>query len=336
MARTGLIRKLTLATLLAVYLVILAGSVVRMTGSGMGCPDWPKCFGQWIPPTDIAQLPETYQEDYLAIRKQKLDKYIALIEGIGMPEVAQQMKEDPTLLESEPFDATGTWIEYVNRLFGFLSGNLMLALFIVSLWWIKKRPIIPLLVFISLIAIGFQAWLGSVVVATNLLPWTITIHMVVAFLILALLIKVYHVVPSSKGRLAIEYRWILGLALVLTLIQVVLGTQVRQEIDEISRVVLDRDQWISQLSSDFEIHRSFSILLLLINGAFLYLNKAEWRHSRALRWIGLLLIFEIFVGVILAYAGMLRYAQPTHLVIATLFFGAQCWVLFLSRAKAVN
>lgn len=333
MGRTKLIRSLTLATIVAVYMVILAGSVVRMTGSGMGCPDWPKCFGQWIPPTDISQLPDTYQADYLAIRSNKLDKYISLIDAIGLPEIAHQMENDPTLLESEPFDAVGTWIEYVNRLCGFLSGNFMLALFIVSLWWIKKKPRIPFLVFVSLIAIGFQAWLGSVVVATNLLPWTITIHMVVAFLIIALLILVYHAIPVEGHKQVVHRRWILGIALLLTLIQVVLGTQVRQEIDHIARSVADRDSWIGQLSSDFEIHRSFSLLLLLVNGGFLYLNRMYMRNCRPMSYIGLLLGLEIIVGIVLAYAGMIRYAQPTHLFIATLFFGAQCWVFFLPSGR---
>jgi heme A synthase len=37
--------------LILVYLVIFAGAFVRLTGSGMGCPDWPKCW-VYIPPTE--------------------------------------------------------------------------------------------------------------------------------------------------------------------------------------------------------------------------------------------------------------------------------------------
>ncbi len=313
-------------------MVILAGSVVRMTGSGMGCPDWPKCFGQWIPPTDVSELPADYESHYLGLRKEKLDKYIALIDGIGMPKVAAQMKQDPTLLESEEFSATGTWIEYINRLFGFMSGNFMLALFIASLWWLKRRPMIPISVFIALIAIVFQAWLGSVVVATNLLPWTITIHMVVAFLILALLIKLKQDLEPKENQVFLEYRWVLALAIILTLVQVVLGTQVRQEVDYVAKAVMDRGEWIAMLSSKFEIHRSFSILLVLVNGFFIYQNKEQW-GSRVMQAMAGLLVLEIILGIILAYLGMPKFAQPLHLLVVTGFFGVQCYLMFQPKRQ---
>jgi cytochrome c oxidase assembly protein subunit 15 len=314
-------------TLVLVYLVILAGSIVRSTGSGMGCPDWPKCFGQWIPPTSVDQLPADYEAQFLEGRKVKLDKYIRLIESIGLPQTAEAMRNDPSLLASEPFDARGTWIEYVNRLFGFLAGNAMLALVIASLWTWRWNKWIPIISLIALIAIVFQAWLGSVVVATNLLPWTITIHMVVAFLIIALLLSVISRTSKDTSKESFQLKGVLVLAIILTLVQVVLGTQVRQEVDQIAKMFADRSEWIEQLSSRFEIHRSFSILLVLVNGAFLWKNRAYWNNG-ILRALGLFLVLEILVGMTLAYLGMPAVAQPTHLLLATIFFGIQCKAYF--------
>jgi cytochrome c oxidase assembly protein subunit 15 len=317
---------LACTTLVLVYLVIIAGSVVRTTGSGMGCPDWPKCCGQWIPPTDESELPEGYEAHFLEGRKAKLDKYTSLIEALGMKKTAEAMRQDLSLLHSEPFDAQGTWIEYVNRLFGFLAGNTMLALAIASLWMWKGNKRIALLSGTALIAIVFQAWLGSVVVATNLLPWTITIHMVVAFFILALLLKIISYVKKGKSS-ELHMKSLLGFAIFLTLIQVVLGTQVRQEIDHLADALIQRSEWIAGLSNIFEIHRSFSILILFVNGFFLWKNKHAWKEN-GMKTIAMFLVLEVLVGIILAYLGMPAVAQTLHLVLATLLFGVQCAVLF--------
>jgi cytochrome c oxidase assembly protein subunit 15 len=51
-------RKLAYVTLAALTLIVLTGAAVRLTGSGLGCPDWPKCYGKALPPISTHALIE--------------------------------------------------------------------------------------------------------------------------------------------------------------------------------------------------------------------------------------------------------------------------------------
>ncbi|MFT7018242.1 MAG: cytochrome c oxidase assembly protein subunit 15, partial [Cyclobacteriaceae bacterium] len=114
--------RVTLITTIAVYFLILVGGIVRNTGSGMGCPDWPKCFGGVVPPTSDVDLPDDYQSYYLEKRLDKTQRLVVLLNRIGLERTAELVENDPYLYEEESFDVTTAWIEYLNRLLGVLIG----------------------------------------------------------------------------------------------------------------------------------------------------------------------------------------------------------------------
>ena len=116
-------------TLSFIYLVMIAGSIVRTSGSGMGCPDWPKCFDQYVPPTSVDELPVDYKEKYRAYRQKKVEKFSKFLSSVGFEDIAQELRNDKSLLIEQDFNATKTWVEYGNRLVGFVAGNLVLILF---------------------------------------------------------------------------------------------------------------------------------------------------------------------------------------------------------------
>ena len=297
-------QSLALLTVTTIYLLILAGGIVRSTGSGMGCPDWPKCFGRWIPPTEVAQLPANYQEVYGAKLKGEVE-----------------------------FNAVKTWIEYVNRLLGVLSGFFVFATLIASFsYWRTQRTIVwgSLAAFLL---IGVNGWLGSRVVATELAHYLITLHLLLAILVvfalLFVVVKSRTLAESSAVQIRqLKIRRLLIAVMALTLSQVLLGTQVREMLDAVVKTLgyEQRENWIAQLDWPFYVHRSFSLVVLAAHVLVIYqLRKANL--SGRFAWISIALIgcvlLEVLTGVIMAYLGVPAVAQPVHLVLAVGILGIQ-------------
>lgn len=315
--------RLSWITLLLVYLVIIAGSVVRTSGSGMGCPDWPKCFGQWVPPTTQQQLPADYKVIYGEQRVKKVEKFARFLTALGMKETAAKIKKDPRTYDELPFNAGKTWTEYVNRLVGFLAGNGVLLLFLWSLVRYRSDRRILLLTFFNLIAITLNAWFGSIVVATNLVPWTITVHLFLAYLVVLLQLLI---IRRAKGHttkrlnLPNGMQWLLVISLIITTYQLFLGTQVREYVDALRKMNLGRESWTNYFGWSFFIHRSFSWLVLVFVTLLAYFNH-KTDKIKSIYWAFIALSLELIGGVLLAYADMPGLVQVSHLFFASTLFG---------------
>ncbi len=316
-------------TLVFIYLVVIAGSIVRSTGSGMGCPDWPKCFDQIVPPTDVSQLPENYKEIYANKRKQKVEKFTKILSAIGLGDVGEEIKNDPNLYVEQNFNWKKTWTEYGNRLVGFIAGNLVL----ISLIWIlirfRSNRKLVILGALNLFLMGFEGWLGSIVVATNLVPWVLTIHMLFALIIIWIQIKIIQIVKNERLSIRMPrlFKNLYYLAIGLTIIQILLGVQVRQEIDFLVADQVDRGALIGSLDIDFYFHRSFSWLVLAVNGVLAWLNYQQKIGLPVLKYIIGLIIVEFITGVLFSYADMPAYIQPVHLLVANILLGIQLFGL---------
>jgi len=321
---------LTRLSLVLVYLVILAGATVRMTGSGMGCPDWPKCFGYYIPPIEQSQVlfqPNSnykkgemiiFNEEKLLVAKSNFNSS----DLIDLKNWDTYEKHDYII-----FDPVHTWIEYINRLIGAISGIPILLFTIISVVYFKKYKHLTFVSVLTVICMGFQAWLGKTVVDSNLAPFKITFHMLMALLIIALLI--YLVNSSSKYTIKKNkiFTNFLFVAIILTLVQIVLGTQVRQFVDEQANVYYDKFEWFNEIPKVYEYHRTFSLVVIAVNFGLFYLNKKLNLGNNYISYVIVLLFIEALSGVVMFYFNFPFGSQTIHLFIASLIFGFQFLIL---------
>lgn len=308
-------RRMALITLAAVYFLILVGASVRATGAGMGCPDWPTCFGSWIPPTSVEQLPANYQEIY----------------------------GDLGYAETE-FNVVKTWTEYLNRLTGVTIGILIFITAILS-WSVRHYDrSITVTSIAAFFMVGFQGWLGAKVVSSNLQAGMITIHMLMALAIVGALM--FGFAQARRGIMSAQsiadinpgfQKW-LYIVLGLTVIQVAMGTQVREMVDYLNHVQgEERSAWVDALPWFFYVHRSFSAVVLFANLWLGYMLVKSLGLSHTLTRLTLAMIAVIVVaissGATLGHLGMPAFVQPMHLFGASLLFGLQ-FLIWMSYRHA--
>ena len=304
-------RRLVLVTLVSCYTLIGVGAIVRASGSGLGCPDWPQCFGRWIPPLHVTELPPNYQTLF-SIQGKRIDS----------------------------FSAFKTWTEYLNRLLGVIVGFQVFLLMLTSLR--LKRPDMARWSFFLFLLVGFQGWLGSQVVSSHLSSALVTLHLLMAIGVFFILLELFLRIQNLKGGLPnpgpgpkVPYGWPLAMAL----IQLVLGTQVREQIDPYlhGMAFLPRDQWYDNLQGIFYLHRPWAYGLLLCFLVHFYRHHKALLANPFLRKITILstltLGAHVLSGMAFKHLAFPVWNQPLHLLLACLLIS---WFFLGLRLPAIT
>lgn len=287
-------QRLAFATTATTYFLILVGGLVRASGAGLGCPDWPRCFGSWIPPASAADLPPQF---------------------------------DPSL-----FNPTLMWTEYLNRLLGVAVGFLILAT-AVSAWRNhrhQRRILWPTVA--ALLLTGFQGWLGGRVVAAELAAWIVTAHLIVALMIVQLLL--YAVVRAWSEPAETPSVFLIVLILVTMIqiglgaqVRGAVDLALARGVPRAS--ALGSVGWLDHLHRDVAL-----LVFAGSIATAIWLRNRFPKEIALIRWgyvVAGLAALQVTLGVVMTYVSLAPAAQVAHLTVASLLLGAETVLLLLGK-----
>ncbi|MEP2775437.1 MAG: COX15/CtaA family protein [Luteolibacter sp.] len=325
-------QKCAVAALISVLVLIFVGAIVRVTGAGMGCPDWPTCWGLLIPPTKVEQV----DFDKLPIEK--------------FQRKAERMGRDPTTISRESlrkeFNPRHVWTEFVNRLFSLPVGFFALATFILSFSFVKRRPHVFWLSFASLLLVLANAIMGARVVYSGISPGVLTTHLALAMLLICVLVHVAWAGGEKPWRVEMNkgtgmLRILVSALLILTVTEGVLGSQIREITDEMAKAHLDapRETWISELEHNaiYLIHRSFSWLILLTTvwAYFSAKKNQSGGTTRTQKGVIIIVFAQMILGLVMAQVHIYSWIQVLHVGLAAILLALiYRWLLILPKKNA--
>lgn len=178
---------LTFGIVLALCVISL-GAYVRLSDAGLGCPDWPGCYGKLL----------------------------------GVPDNHIEVNQAQAAFPHAPVEAAKAWKEMIHRYLAGILGLVIAALAILAIWPRRQPTVAPQIFLVGLVLI--QAALGMLTVTWLLKPVIVTMHLLGGMLILATLVGIkannsqahVHTTTSAMKKTA----WLVT-ALILT--QIALG-----------------------------------------------------------------------------------------------------------------
>jgi cytochrome c oxidase assembly protein subunit 15 len=324
-------QKVAVAGLVSLMLLIFAGSIVRVSGAGMGCPDWPTCWGCLIPPTKIEDV------DFGKL-EQKLEKFqrAAAREGRDPASITLESLKDE-------FNARKAWTEYINRLCSMPLGFACLILLVMAQRQRERYPLIYGFAVATFILLLVNAWMGARIVHSGLKPGIITAHLAMAMAMFGLLMYCawrgaedpwrVQVAPESAGKL----KWAVLLFLASIIAEGVMGSQIREITDELAKAhhQAPRSEWVSELEQSwvYVIHRSFSWAVL---GAAI-LAYAVGKNGGRQGWVANtalgVVIAQMVLGIIMSQWHLYAWVQVAHVALsAVLLTVTWLWLFGAWRA----
>lgn len=314
-------QRIALIAFVTVEILIFAGAIVRATGAGLGCPDWPFCYGCWVPPTSA---------DQIDFSKLDIEKFRAK---------AARQGRDPATITPETlraeFNPVATWTEYINRLTSIPVGISMIVLLVASFF--QRRTSVIAAAIASFALVMVNAWLGRNVVFSGLKPGIITLHMALAILLqCALVFTAWRGTDSPWGMKIAGSRRVVILAaalFALVVLEGIMGSQVREMTDTLARTHAGqpRAAWVTELEQSWAylVHRSFSWFVLgfglwFFREASVALGRAGWLE----KGIAALVFCQMLLGVVLSQIGIIALAQVFHIGLSSLLVSGLClWLL---------
>ena len=324
------LRALTLLTLFLTFDLVLFGAFTRLTDSGLGCPDWPGCYGNASPTGALAQI---------------------RAEEVRMP--------------TGPVTHGKAWIEMIHRYLATGVGVLITTLALAT-WLQRKRglPVSPLWPALTLVWVCLQGAFGALTVTMKLFPAIVTLHLLGGLVLLALLAMqavAYRQAQRGTGALLVPRPvrlWLLA-AYALVWLQVALGGWVSTNYAvlactefpacqgswwpamdfaqgfelwrELGKTGAGEHIGFAALTAIHYTHRLAAYALFVVLGVLAWRLRAGPLHA-ASRWIAALALWQFATGLSNVVLGGPIVAAVAHTGGAAALVVALTWALRESRA----